>query len=713
MSRQTFGRQMRVATALLVTIAVVHTPSRVRAIAYPFCEGMETTGNWTFEAPWGSTTQQSHAGARSITDSPGSLYANNVNASAALAGISLGAAVQPMLSFWERCDLEANADFGCVDVSVDGGASWTSVYYVTGIQIAWRERRIDLSEFAGSSDLRVRFRLQTNASVQADGWYIDDVCVQETPTPSLGSSLSDDLEGAQTQTNWLSASWGLVDSDSNSPTHSFADSPNGGGAPSSYPVASGLTTAGTIDLSAASCPRLVFWHRYATWYNPLQVQVSTDAGHSWSTLASYSYSTAPWACLELDLTPYRSPNFRLRFESTNGLPNSDGWLVDDVRIVEGICRRVDACRLEAPESIQVGAGLVTPAISGLVFEGGVTEGTGQGAGIVAQLGYGPDGSNPSTWSAWASASYISDAGTSDRYASTLTIANEGHYDYAFRFRLAAETSWTYADLDGNDGDACNSYTASQAGDLLVTGVAEVELAPASLRFNFLSGSTVASQKVSITNHGTGALVFRVDESPGVVPIDGSLSTTTPRGAGWQHSLRQEVGSEVGSAPPDRLLLADVAWLSESPTSGTVSPGATTQVQVTFSGPLATPGHHTAYLVVTTNDADESPAVIPVTLGVMTDVQEQTIVPASFSLHLTGPNPFASKTTFQYGLPEACHVRMEIFDVTGKRVAMLRDADEAPGYKTLTWDASNLRAGIYFYQFRTTGFIRKGRLLILR
>jgi len=49
--------------------------------ACKFSDDMENTssGNWTFDAPWGYTNAIAHGGSYCITDSPGTSYANGVN----------------------------------------------------------------------------------------------------------------------------------------------------------------------------------------------------------------------------------------------------------------------------------------------------------------------------------------------------------------------------------------------------------------------------------------------------------------------------------------------------------------------------------------------------------------------------------------------------------------------------------------------------------
>jgi choice-of-anchor B domain-containing protein len=66
-----------------------------------------------------------------------------------------------------------------------------------------------------------------------------------------------------------------------------------------------------------------------------------------------------------------------------------------------------------------------------------------------------------------------------------------------------------------------------------------------------------------------------------------------------------------------------------------------------------------------------------------------------------PNPFAGRATIALTLPTHQHVRVEVFDALGRRVALLYDGlADASSAATLTFDAGSLPAGVYFV--RATG-----------
>ncbi|MCC5833411.1 MAG: hypothetical protein JJU20_01645 [Opitutales bacterium] len=139
---------------------------------------------WSAEGTWGISTQSATAGGRSAADSPGGFYNNNEDASLTWLGtVDLSAVPRPAMLIHHRYFLENGFDFGRVELSLDGGSSWlpSAVLSVTGIQSDWQIDHIDLSSYASESDISIRFRLISDASVVMQGWFIDAVRLGNAP----------------------------------------------------------------------------------------------------------------------------------------------------------------------------------------------------------------------------------------------------------------------------------------------------------------------------------------------------------------------------------------------------------------------------------------------------------------------------------------------------------------------------------------------------
>lgn len=87
-------------------------------------------------------------------------------------------------------------------------------------------------------------------------------------------------------------------------------------------------------------------------------------------------------------------------------------------------------------------------------------------------------------------------------------------------------------------------------------------------------------------------------------------------------------------------------------------------------------------------------------------------PAAFNLSQNYPNPFNPSTTIAYSLKANDKVKLSVYDVTGKEVAVLVDGIQSAGTHTVQFDGTNLTSGIYFYKLQTADqiFTRKMTLI---
>lgn len=88
-------------------------------------------------------------------------------------------------------------------------------------------------------------------------------------------------------------------------------------------------------------------------------------------------------------------------------------------------------------------------------------------------------------------------------------------------------------------------------------------------------------------------------------------------------------------------------------------------------------------------------------------------PPMFSLLPPYPNPSAGSPTLTFSLPRRTHVRLTVYDVLGRQVAVLADAAFGAGVHRLTPDVRHLPSGTYFVRFDSDLGPRTQRLIILR
>lgn len=103
-----------------------------------------------------------------------------------------------------------------------------------------------------------------------------------------------------------------------------------------------------------------------------------------------------------------------------------------------------------------------------------------------------------------------------------------------------------------------------------------------------------------------------------------------------------------------------------------------------------------------------------TVGTLTGIEETDPgVPDRFGLGAAYPNPFAGRVSIPYALPTPARVRLRVFDLLGRQVALLEDGLLPAGRYRAEWDASSAPAGVYFYEMEAGAFRSVGKVVHLR
>lgn len=87
--------------------------------------------------------------------------------------------------------------------------------------------------------------------------------------------------------------------------------------------------------------------------------------------------------------------------------------------------------------------------------------------------------------------------------------------------------------------------------------------------------------------------------------------------------------------------------------------------------------------------------------------------SEYALTQNYPNPFNPSTQIKFALKESGFVTLKVYDALGKEVATLVKGDYASGSYNVSFDASGLSSGIYFYRLETGSFVQTNKMMLLK
>jgi hypothetical protein len=91
----------------------------------------------------------------------------------------------------------------------------------------------------------------------------------------------------------------------------------------------------------------------------------------------------------------------------------------------------------------------------------------------------------------------------------------------------------------------------------------------------------------------------------------------------------------------------------------------------------------------------------------------TVTPEGYALETNYPNPFNPSTKISFTIPKADHVSIVVYDMLGKEISTLIDADLGAGTHSVTFDAKNLASGTYIYRIRSGEFVQEKTMQLIK
>ena len=101
-------------------------------------------------------------------------------------------------------------------------------------------------------------------------------------------------------------------------------------------------------------------------------------------------------------------------------------------------------------------------------------------------------------------------------------------------------------------------------------------------------------------------------------------------------------------------------------------------------------------------------------GVLSVTENKNSVrPTQYMLNQNYPNPFNPSTTIKYSLPNNGNITLKVYNLIGQEVATLINSYQTSGEYAVTFNASNLSSGVYFYRLESGSFNVVKKMLLMK
>jgi hypothetical protein len=88
-------------------------------------------------------------------------------------------------------------------------------------------------------------------------------------------------------------------------------------------------------------------------------------------------------------------------------------------------------------------------------------------------------------------------------------------------------------------------------------------------------------------------------------------------------------------------------------------------------------------------------------------------PSKFELSQNYPNPFNPVTNINFELPMDSKVVLKVYDISGREIKTLLNETKSAGYYSVTFEASNISSGVYFYRIQTEKYSEIKRMMVVK
>jgi hypothetical protein len=164
----------------------------------------------------------------------------------------------------------------------------------------------------------------------------------------------------------------------------------------------------------------------------------------------------------------------------------------------------------------------------------------------------------------------------------------------------------------------------------------------------------------------------------------------------------KLNSSLVALPKDAFLVPDPSY---SPADLFVPGGTTLSVRV-FPFNKTSAAASGKYICL-------QKAVILGTTSAVTGIKDPGAKVSAFELSQNYPNPFNPSTVINFAIPTSSHVKLRVYNALGNEVATLVNQDMAEGLHAVSFNASALTSGVYFYKLEAGKFTSIKKMMLVK
>ncbi|MBN2789496.1 MAG: choice-of-anchor J domain-containing protein [Candidatus Delongbacteria bacterium] len=508
-------------------------------------------------------------------------------------------------------------------------------------------------------------------------------------------------------TNWnLGGNWAVVEEgEYTSATHALTESPGGDYVADEI---SSVSLAADRDWSSYFGAKMSFWCKYDIehGFDYMYFDVTTDGGTTWTNLRSWDDEGIDWheEKISLDAFVGGTFNFRFRFEADGGY-EANGMYIDDISLITYNIDHAAPLTVYSPYKPDFYQGSLYAYTNNV----DVLDNSGVNAvGVV----------------------YSVDGVPQTDIAATFVSGNQ------WEFTIPAQAPGAVIDYSFWAQDASTNLNEELSTDVytIIAGDHQVYDTPVVTYRNSVEDGDAFAVKVTVpgtdaSNTYSADLVYLLLRNY----ADTSLSSDDMTVRVWQddaglpgievltpfthtpeaNALKQSAMSMLDIRSEALTVYGDF-WIGFSaPASGIVH--STEEV----AADEGTTAYQRSYVGSDNGDGtwnwtlkDGYNLHFRAVLGEATGIEEGNM-PLTTSLEQNYPNPFNPTTTINFTIANEAKTSLVVYDVMGRAVAKLVDGNLSKGSHKVSFDASNLVSGVYYYNLKSGNVNQTKKMMLIK